>query len=164
MAALGYLNYLSSFECVKMLINKGANVNDTDINGWSPLMYAMHHIERNDEYECILFLIKNGANINHVDNYGHTVLMHLLCHSLQHSNIYIINILKKLIDMGIDINLTDNNGCSALMYATIKKPELFHTGWNHHPYFDVDDPMLQIGTYPRYNQTENFFQFVKTFK
>jgi uncharacterized protein len=58
-------------DVVRLLVEKGADVNAKDWEGWSPLMAAVagaaHDDERNKEERCleiVEFLIANGADVN----------------------------------------------------------------------------------------------------
>ena len=59
-------------EIVKLLIEKGANINAQDDDDWTALMDA----SRKGHLEIVKLLIANKiANINAQDNYGRTALM-----------------------------------------------------------------------------------------
>ena len=72
--------------CVKAIIEKGANVNAKDIHGWTPLMFAAN--SGNDN--IIEYLIHNSnVNIHDIENQGRNALMlasytgnHKVCHLL----------------------------------------------------------------------------------
>ena len=56
----------NKFDVVKYLVEKGANVNDTDINGNTALPYALHNTVCRDYIDKLVeFLIDSGADINH---------------------------------------------------------------------------------------------------
>ena len=54
-----------SMDCLRFLIDKGANVEVLDNDGLSPLDVAVSE----GEYDCALFLIKAGADIRNI-KYG----------------------------------------------------------------------------------------------
>lgn len=56
-------------ELIKLFMEKGDNINETDPKGRSPLFYAVHA----DSKEVVSFLLKHGADINIEDNEGETV-------------------------------------------------------------------------------------------
>ncbi|XP_050411935.1 ankyrin repeat, SAM and basic leucine zipper domain-containing protein 1 [Patella vulgata] len=58
------------FECVRLLIEKGANINDYDRYHISPLLYAA----REGQIEVVKFLLNHGASINKQDSRGWTAL------------------------------------------------------------------------------------------
>jgi ankyrin repeat protein len=51
---------------VKYLVSHGANINDVDINGETPLIFAC----RKGDYEAVKYLISKGANINKKNKRG----------------------------------------------------------------------------------------------
>ena len=53
-----------SLDCVKFLVEKGADINVYDRNGVSPLDLAVSE----GEFDCAQYLIQSGANINHIRN------------------------------------------------------------------------------------------------
>jgi ankyrin repeat protein len=72
---LSYATFSDCFECVKILISNGANINGKDILGKTPLMYALARGPKVNE-ECIHYLLNNGANIEEKDEYGWTALFY----------------------------------------------------------------------------------------
>jgi ankyrin repeat protein len=57
-------------EMLKLLFAGGVNIDQRDIIGQTPLMYAA----RSNKLQTLSFLIENGADINATDNAGHTAL------------------------------------------------------------------------------------------
>ena len=55
---------------VKCLVNAGANVNSKNVNGHTPLMFAVYHSNIN----IVSFLIENGACVNAINNYNYSPL------------------------------------------------------------------------------------------
>jgi hypothetical protein len=64
----------TSFDIIKWLIEKGANVNSRTTQGSTALMYAARNAEV-DGVEKIQLLLENGADINARDNKGYTPLL-----------------------------------------------------------------------------------------
>lgn len=93
------------------LINLGVNVNETDDIGWTPLHHAIYR-DHADKIEVVKVLIKAGANVNATTNFGSTVL-HFACESTSN-----LECAKLFIQLGVDINLSDNDG-TPLHYAII---------------------------------------------
>lgn len=62
--------FYGDFSTVKYLIEKkGANINCTDVNGYTPLMHAVI----GGQVNIISYLISAGANIKFKNQYGETV-------------------------------------------------------------------------------------------
>jgi methionyl-tRNA formyltransferase len=66
--------YNGSFETVKILIDKGAEVNATNYNGTSVIMYSKTNLLKTNDTKITDLLIENGANIYQIDNNGKSVL------------------------------------------------------------------------------------------
>jgi len=93
---------------VSKAIKKGANVNEKDKDGVTPLMKA----KWNNDVKVIKTLIQAGANVNDRDNNsGATPLIHF---AWQNTNVEAI---KALIEAGAKVNDRDNNDLTPLMYA-----------------------------------------------
>lgn len=58
---------------VEMLVGQGADVNDTDANGRTPLMQAI----RANKADVVVYLLNKGANINAKDNAGRSPLSYV---------------------------------------------------------------------------------------
>ena len=101
------------YGCLKILTERGAHVNCRDSAGETALDYAV----KNKRLCNIEHLLKCGANVNNVDEYGKSVLMKALTTD---SN---PDCVRLLIKNKIDINSTDNDGKSALVYATVNSCE-----------------------------------------
>ena len=56
---------------IEQLITKGADVNQANDRGFTPLILAVY----NDNKEAVLSLLKNGANPNAQDKSGNNALM-----------------------------------------------------------------------------------------
>jgi ankyrin repeat protein len=94
---------------VNALLNKGADVNAKDKDGWTALMEASN----NGHTEIVKALIDKGANINAKDKNGRTALMWA---SLFGNT----EIVKMLLNKGADVNAKDKDGSSALTEALVK--------------------------------------------
>lgn len=73
MAACGAGNYGT----VKLLVERGADVNDKDFCGMTPLMYAADSFSGQQAADIALFLAESGADLNVRDNFGQTVWDHI---------------------------------------------------------------------------------------
>jgi ankyrin repeat protein len=77
----GYTSYFhvnkeNQFEVIKILVDKGANVNAVDSEGRSPLIIlasAVSYLYK-DKNSVAKLLIENGANVNAKDKYGNTAI------------------------------------------------------------------------------------------
>ena len=92
--------------CALQLIEAGANVDQTEEDGYTALMFACQ-----DGHDRVtLQLIEAGGGVNHVAMNGVTALM-LACHN-GHDRVTL-----QLIKAGADINKAANQGLTALMIA-----------------------------------------------
>lgn len=91
---------------VRELLKKGADPNEKESHGATPLHYASGH----GHLEIAKFLILMGADVNAMDSLGCTPL-HGACGSLMK------DIAELLISRGADIHAADNEGLTALHMA-----------------------------------------------
>ncbi len=92
---------------IKKLLAEGRNINETDSNGATPLMYAIW----NKKPDVAKYLIESGANINAQDNFGNALI-----YAIQYKQHELITI---LIDKGADIESRNFLGETALVYAVL---------------------------------------------
>jgi serine/threonine protein kinase len=91
-------------EIVKLLIEKGADVNAQDHSDETALMHT-------NELKIAKLLIEKGADVNIQDANGRTALMHTINKEIA----------KLLIEKGADVNMQGNDGKTALMEARNKE-------------------------------------------
>ncbi len=84
------------------LLDRGADINARNINGFTPLMYAAFH-----HHETVAELLKRGADIHAKDVWGRTALFFAASSSK--------TALQILLDAGADPNSQDVDGKTALM-------------------------------------------------
>ena len=60
-------------DLVFKLVELGADVNQTNCNGTTPLMYAASYAEESHDIGLFKFLLSNGANLHHKDEFGYSV-------------------------------------------------------------------------------------------
>ena len=95
-----------SYEIAKLLLEAGADINETDGYEQTILIKAV----RDDNREIIEFLLENGADINKKDAYGRTPLMN----AVKDCNYEMV---KFLLEAGADVNIASENGASPLSTA-----------------------------------------------
>jgi ankyrin repeat protein len=101
-------------EIVKLLLERGANVNAVDGNAGGRGETALHYAARSDAKsaaEIVALLLGSGAAVNVQDQAGNTPLMSALNHR---------EIALMLLAQGADVNLRDTGGNTALMYAAAR--------------------------------------------
>lgn len=121
---------LKNSRYLNLLLEKGANINYQNSFGKTPIFYAIQY----DDINMVEFLISKGADITHkykseadyneeergsIDYYcinkkGRTTLMH----AAQHASLEMI---KLLVEKGVDSKATDDNGDTASDYARAAK-------------------------------------------
>ena len=93
--------------CKTFVYNCNFDVHMTDNDGWT----ALHFSARNASYELITFFTHLGSNINLKTNDGSNCLYIAALYGH-------LNLCKKLIDkQNFDVNMTDNDGWTALHYS-----------------------------------------------
>ena len=96
---------------VSLLLEKGANVNTQNENGYTALMLACDN--ENIDLDIIEMLLEKGADLNIRDSKGRTALM-LACTTGYSSLVEI------LLKRGSNVNITNSSGSTALMFACLK--------------------------------------------
>lgn len=94
---------LGDQKAVARLIDAGADVNERDRQGWTPLMYSA----RNGHADLVRLLLNNGADVNLKDSNGGTALMNA-CVACD------LEVIKLLLDAGADVNAEYWPGLTAL--------------------------------------------------
>ena len=121
---LAILNYVMTYdinflESVKFLINKGANINNKNING----VTALHQVAGATGTGCVSpelleILINKGADINAIDIDGKTALHYASGSGTPDLTTVPDNYtVEFLVNKGADINVKDNYGRTALHYS-----------------------------------------------
>jgi ankyrin repeat protein len=95
-------NYLS-FEFIKLLIEKGSDVNVYCRRGYTPLMLTYRN------FKIVKLLVEKGANIEVKDEDGNTVLVNAIKNKL-------FETAKYLITKGVNIEAKDEDGNTVLLY------------------------------------------------
>jgi len=108
-------NYKTFCKDVTIAIQKGANVNTTNVLGET----ALHVICENclyKGYDCkplIRFLLEKGIDVNIKNNYGRTALMHVIPYC------YKEDIIQLIIKNNAELDTTDKSGITALTKAAM---------------------------------------------
>lgn len=99
----------TNIEQIKGLIDKGANVNIKNKNGWTPL----RNVAFIGRIATAKLLIDKGADVNASDLKGNSILMSTAAMPFPEQ----ANIFKMLLQKGADVNARNNEGWTALMQA-----------------------------------------------
>jgi uncharacterized protein len=94
---------------VEQLLGRGADINSRDINGWTPLMFAVG----SSHSKLTRLLLERGAAVNGQTKQGLTPLMKATLHNNS-------EILSLLLGKGADVNLRNAEGKTALDTAKDK--------------------------------------------
>ena len=105
---LGLASDLGKLEIVKYLVESGAKVNSSDVNGGNPLLLATIK----GRFEVVKYLVEKGADVNHKDKNNISILNF----SLKSKN---YEIAKYLLEKGADPNASNLNGFFSLNLAII---------------------------------------------
>ena len=143
--------YIAQTELVKILLKNGADPNISDASGYSSLLAAIYGNCTNEtlkeiiackadldaqnkdgrtalmlaclfkQQEAVQIILEAGSNPNIADNHGYTSLFVAVLKGCRK------NIIQALIDHGADVNATDKDNVTAIMYACRKRRlNLFH--------------------------------------
>ena len=83
--------------------------------GKSLLFYSLSNNDAESRYLITIFLINKGADVNVVNECGEN-LLHILLSRVNHNINQTVELCKKLIDGGVDINQIDEKGRVPLQY------------------------------------------------
>ncbi|WP_343289089.1 ankyrin repeat domain-containing protein [Wolbachia endosymbiont of Encarsia formosa] len=105
------LHYAVEAKTVKLLVEKGVNVNAADVGGYT----ALHLAVTEKHLETVRELIKSGANAN-AEEYGNKCTpLHLAC------MVEKVEVVKELVEAGAEIEQEDECGMTAIDYAKNSK-------------------------------------------
>ncbi|MHB9147539.1 MAG: ankyrin repeat domain-containing protein [Candidatus Amoebophilus sp.] len=110
-------------EIIKLLLEKGAKVDDQNNKGETALMCAVQE----GDIDTVSTLLEQGTDVNKKDLQGFTALMYIVkrMHGIEILANKLTNedILEKLLEAGADINISNGDGETAL-YLANDKPEI----------------------------------------
>ena len=111
--ALAYAVEKGALQSVRFLLKAGADPNEADDGGVTPLMLAASLGILDDDHprDKIKLLLRHGAYVNLVDHDGRTPLMFAAQHKLSKTA-------GLLMDHGAEPDFQDSDGMTALMYAS----------------------------------------------
>ncbi|WP_341812721.1 MULTISPECIES: ankyrin repeat domain-containing protein [unclassified Wolbachia] len=105
------LHYAVDGKTVSLLVEKGANVNAADVEGYT----ALHLAITEKRLETVRELIKSGGNVN-AEEYGSKCTpLHLAC------MVGKVEIVEELVKAGAEIEQADKFGMTAMDYAKNSK-------------------------------------------
>jgi ankyrin repeat protein len=104
--ALNDAVYVGDAELVRILIEKGADVNFRDEKGWGSLMFAVGY----GHIDIVNCLLEAGADVNDKDKDGSTALITAAYNGRT-------EIVRVLLNKGADINIKSKDDMTAMMYA-----------------------------------------------
>ncbi len=142
-------------EQISTLLQQGADINERDSIGWTPLFYA--YISSDRDFHVAKILLEHGALTNLRDNDGDPLLhlavkngntaalslllnqeiditvtnaykqtaLHTLSYAYMDYERDVVDKANLLHARGIDVNQRDTNGATALHYAVMGSPDLF---------------------------------------
>ena len=108
------------YPCVEDIIEKylkfccGRPVNETNVQGWTPLMLAVRNCNTLSSERTVFILLHYGANIELQNSEGDNALILASKYSRNDSS---ENIIQTLINIGANINSQNYKMLNALMYA-----------------------------------------------
>jgi len=109
-----------SLPLVRLLVDRGADINSKDDNGWNALhlLCRYHHIAH-DFQELVRILLDSGIDVNAKTFDGFNALHLLLLH--QHGQ-YLIGVIRLMLERNININAKTSEGFTALHLLLRKCP------------------------------------------
>ncbi|MGE3478387.1 MAG: ankyrin repeat domain-containing protein [Dongiaceae bacterium] len=109
--------YVGHAPCVRALIEAGADINITSLDGWTSLMCAAG----NGHLECVKELIRAGADLEIANKHGNNALIQAVIHNRPEC-------MKELIKAGANINAKSSRGSTALIVA-VENRQLDDVRW-----------------------------------
>jgi len=119
MKSVDVMDANNKLEKVKLLVQKGADINAKSNNGITPLMRAASsYVEYGgSNLEMVNFLVQNGANINDKDEDGTTPLMRAIRFGSQFATHDGLDVIQFLVESGANVNDKNKSGETPLSLA-----------------------------------------------
>ncbi len=111
-------------DTVKILLEKGTDLNAKNINNWTALMFATEK----GHTDIVKMLLEKGTDVNAKDDNGYTAL--IIASYNKHTEI-----VRMLLENGADVNMKDKYNHTALMFA-IKHINHLEDSWERY-WFDT---------------------------
>lgn len=118
---LMFLCMNNNFKCIKNMVND-YNINLLDNQNDNALSYACGcDIKDNCKLDIIEFLVKKGCNFKNLNKENNSLLIYASGAFTNYSEFKIdINVIKYLINLGVDINVKNNNNKTFLDYIILR--------------------------------------------
>ncbi len=104
---------LGELELAKALLERGAEINYQDTEGWT----ALHWAARAERVGIVKYLISKGADVNLQGRYDMYTPLHLVCKTNYRMMKNRLAMAEALLDAGADVRLMDESGTTALHMA-----------------------------------------------
>lgn len=136
-----FKNGFGNIDIVNLLIKKGFDINEVDIDGNNLLF---HSVTDESQTDNLKYLVEKGLDVNHINYRGSTPLHHACKHGIVFS-------LKYLIENGAKIDAKDLYGNTPLLIATENiRPEI------------IDILLLSDADFTiKNNENRKFIDFIK---
>jgi len=103
----------SAVETVKLLLDRGADIEATDQYRGPPLVDAAAYAQT----DVVILLLERGANLHVRDKYGNTALIAASCECAVATMNSAYDVVRLLLEKGADVNAQSKEGTTALMNA-----------------------------------------------
>lgn len=115
---LRFSNVKHELEVIRMLIERGIDINKKNHNGDNALNCLLtHRYDGHNTVEIARLLIENGVNVNSKSQYGRNAVHNILDMGFNRDRINITTrVLEMLLEAGVNVNAVDKDGGNGLFY------------------------------------------------